>query len=95
MLFGSPTSILSSRKTIQPVVVKMDEEKARTSSYHEEQVAPQISEEEPYSDYKVQWRTLAAIFALAMGNVCAAMSNTVCIFFADKHSKTASNELPK
>lgn len=35
------------------------------------------SEYEPPSEYKVHWRTFAAVFALAMGNVCAAMSNTV------------------
>lgn len=51
----------------------------RSSTIHHEdrELDALGSEYEPPSDYKVHWRTFAAIFALAMGNVCAAMSNTV------------------
>lgn len=59
----------------------MDEEKSRTEMGHYEDRQVDMdsysSEYEPPSEYKVHWRTFAAIFALAMGNVCAAMSNTV------------------
>lgn len=59
----------------------MDDEKSRTEMGHYEDRQVEMdsysSEYEPPSEYKVHWRTFAAIFALAMGNVCAAMSNTV------------------
>ncbi|KAJ4393071.1 hypothetical protein N0V93_002278 [Gnomoniopsis smithogilvyi] len=57
----------------------MDDEKSRTATAHCEDpyVDADASEYEPPSEYKVHWRTFAAIVALAMGNVCAAMSNTV------------------
>lgn len=54
-----------------------DEKNMTTASHHEERVEVLASEYEPPAGYQVQWRTWAAIFALAMGNVCAAMSNTV------------------
>lgn len=41
---------------------------------------PQIlveSEDEPQSPYHLSWRTLLAFVALAMGNSCAALANTV------------------
>lgn len=58
--------------------INMDEEKSTnlTTHYEERQMDALTSEYEPPSDYKIHWRTFAAIFALAMGNVCAAMSNT-------------------
>lgn len=39
--------------------------------------SPSESEDEPSTVYDVRWRTLMAIFALSMSNVCAAISNTV------------------
>lgn len=63
----------------------MNDEKNRTTASHHERRPERedevlASEYEPPAGYKVQWRTWAAIFALAMGNVCAAMSNTVSFF---------------
>ncbi|CAK7205296.1 hypothetical protein SEUCBS139899_008065 [Sporothrix eucalyptigena] len=37
---------------------------------------PVFSEDEPTTVYDVQWRTLMAILALSMANVCAAIANT-------------------
>ncbi|PSR99136.1 major facilitator superfamily domain-containing protein [Coniella lustricola] len=58
----------------------MEEEKGRIEAQREytgeNRVDPLISEYELSEDYQVQWRTLAAIVALALGNICAAMSNT-------------------
>ncbi|KAM0815749.1 putative Major facilitator superfamily (MFS) profile domain-containing protein [Seiridium cardinale] len=34
------------------------------------------SEDEPQSPYELGWRTILAVLALAMGNVCAALANT-------------------
>lgn len=34
-------------------------------------------EDEPQSPYELSWRTIAAVLALSMGNVCAALTNTV------------------
>lgn len=36
------------------------------------------SEAEPQTPYQLSWRTILAFLALAMGNVCAALANTVC-----------------
>ena len=36
-----------------------------------------LVEDEPSTLYEVKWRTLGAIFALSLANVCAALSNTV------------------
>ena len=36
-----------------------------------------LVEDEPSTLYQVKWRTLGAIFALSLANVCAALSNTV------------------
>ena len=61
----------------------MDEEKANPgahSEYKEEEQQGETfvsSEYEPSSEYRVQWRTIAAIISLALGNVCAAMANAV------------------
>lgn len=59
----------------------MDAEKTTNpgAMHYEEQPLETVAtcEYEPTSDYRVHWRTKAAIFSLAMGNVCAAMSNTV------------------
>lgn len=55
----------------------MDEEKARAEHCHEQHVDVLVSEYEPSSEYRIQWRTLAAIFSLAIGNVSASISNTV------------------
>lgn len=35
------------------------------------------SEEEPQTPYQLGWKTIIALLALAMANVCAALSNTV------------------
>lgn len=58
----------------------MDDEKRVSESQFEELDASHASEYEPPSGYQVHWRTMAAIFSLAMGNVCAAVSNTVGFF---------------
>jgi hypothetical protein len=36
-----------------------------------------LVEYEPSSIYEVKWRTLLAVFALSLSNVCAALANTV------------------
>lgn len=36
------------------------------------------SEIEPPTPYQLGWRTILALLALSMGNVCAALANTVC-----------------
>lgn len=60
------------------------QEKARdvgTDAVHPDTThIPQIlaeSEDEPQSPYHLSWRTLLAFVALAMGNSCAALANTV------------------
>lgn len=35
------------------------------------------SEDEPQTPYQLGWRTVLALLALSMANVCAALSNTV------------------
>jgi hypothetical protein len=35
-------------------------------------------EDEPQTPYQLGWRTILAVITLSMGNVCAALSNTVC-----------------
>lgn len=59
----------------------MDEEKNTSSTrarhYEEQPLEVAASEYEPPTEYRIHWRTMAAVFSLAMGNVCAAMSNTV------------------
>lgn len=35
------------------------------------------NEDEPQTPYHLGWRTLLALVTLSMGNVCAALSNTV------------------
>lgn len=35
------------------------------------------SEDEPQTPYQLGWKTILALFTLSMGNVCAALSNTV------------------
>lgn len=58
----------------------VDEEKKANMAHYEQKMDALPSEYEPPEDYRVHWRTLAAIVALAMGNVCAAMSNTVSVW---------------
>lgn len=54
-----------------------DEKNTAISSHREKRVEVVASEYEPTSSaYKAQQKAWAAIFALAMGNVCAAMSST-------------------
>lgn len=36
-----------------------------------------VNEDEPQTPYQLGWRTIAALLALSMANVCAALSNTV------------------
>lgn len=74
----------------------MDEEKPKATTFENPHLDGReldvfSSEYEPPTEYKVHWRTFAAVFAVAMGNVCAALSNTVsCMDFApDKVSKQA------
>jgi hypothetical protein len=35
------------------------------------------SEDEPQTPYQLGWKTILALLTLSMGNVCAALSNTV------------------
>lgn len=70
----------------------IDEEKRRGSSHFEELGASHTSEYEPPSGYQVHWKTMAAIFSLAMGNVCAAISNTVGFPAARRHASRSSKE---
>lgn len=35
------------------------------------------SEDEPQTPYQLSWRTIVALLAISMANVCAALSNTV------------------
>lgn len=35
------------------------------------------NEDEPQTPYQLGWRTILALLTLSMGNVCAALSNTV------------------
>lgn len=37
------------------------------------------NEDEPQSPYELGWRTIVALIALSMGNVCAALSNTASL----------------
>lgn len=37
------------------------------------------NEDEPQTPYQLTWKTIIALLALSMGNVCAALTNTVCI----------------
>lgn len=60
-----------------------------------------LVEEEPVVIYEVKWRTVLAVFALSLSNVCAALSNTVSSTpldynsagpnFLDKHNDSLSN----
>ena len=36
-----------------------------------------VNEDEPQAPYQLGWRTILAVLTLSMGNVCAALSNTV------------------
>ena len=36
-----------------------------------------INEDEPQTPYQLSWKTIVAVLTLSMGNVCAALSNTV------------------
>jgi hypothetical protein len=36
-----------------------------------------VNEDEPQTPYQLGWRTILAVLTLSMGNVCAALSNTV------------------
>lgn len=36
-----------------------------------------INEDEPQTPYQLGWRTILAVLTLSLGNVCAALSNTV------------------
>lgn len=47
------------------------------NSQHLDQGVQPLTEDEPSSIYEVKWRTLMAVFALSLSNVCAALANTV------------------
>jgi len=36
-----------------------------------------VNEDEPQTPYQLGWRTILAVMTLSMGNVCAALANTV------------------
>jgi len=46
-------------------------------SSHSNHQADALIEDEPTSIYEISWRTLLAVFALSLANVCAALANTV------------------
>ena len=45
----------------------------------EKDVPPVLNEDEPQTPYQLGWRTILAVLTLSMANVCAALSNTVCL----------------
>jgi hypothetical protein len=40
--------------------------------------APAENEDEPQTPYQLEWKTILTLLTLSMGNVCAALANTVC-----------------
>lgn len=48
-----------------------------THNLHHSITALAENEDEPQSPYQLGWRTILALLTLSMGNVCAALSNTV------------------
>lgn len=45
-----------------------------------------VYEDEPQNPYQLGWRTILAVLTLSMGNVCAALSNTVSKITQSAHS---------
>jgi VanZ family protein len=48
-----------------------------THNLHHSITALAENEDEPQTPYQLGWRTILALLTLSMGNVCAALSNTV------------------
>jgi hypothetical protein len=61
--------------------MSLSDEKQQVSNIEEprllENHVDSLVEDEPGSIYEIKWRTVLAVFALSLSNVCAALANTV------------------
>jgi hypothetical protein len=80
-IVGLNHPILDEMEDTKPEISQMEAVEQHHHKHHTlEDLA--ANEDEPQTPYQLGWRTILALLTLSMGNVCAALSNTVKLFLA-------------